>query len=216
MGQLDDVQQQINNEKCVEEAHELAAAARAPREQLPHHLQVAARAGGAIAKVDSEAELAEAECTLAWLWFVLAPVQFSLSTFLFVLLRDQVGTSAVDTPFFFAAFFQLCGYCASSCILIRCCCAARTDAKRLVRALSFLNLALSLIQLVIFATFPFFLTVDAAGSSIEGCALALALCHALGAASFIAHLNLKRLLRYRLSRPAGGSPGEGAWLLQSR
>jgi hypothetical protein len=196
MGQLDDAEQQINNEKCVEEAHELAAAARDA------------------AKAEA-AELAEAECILALLWFILAPVLLSLSIFLFVLLRDQVGTSAVGILFYSAAFFLLCGYCASSCILIRCCCAAQTDAKR---ALSIFNLALSLIQLALLATLPFFsyTKVDAAGSSLAGCALALALCHALGAASFIAHLNLKRLLRYRLSRPAGGSPGEGAWLLQSR
>ena len=208
---MDDVQRRIDSanarraelSKRAEEARALAAAARG-----------AAKAEAELAEAEDElfepAKTALCEWALAALWFFLAPAAFTLSAIFVVITLVSGGSITLIAPVCLLFLLPFCGYCASSCILIRCCCAARTDVKRLVRALSIYNLASSLIQLALFATFS--RVFDRTGF----CALALALCHALGAASFIAQLNLKRLLRCWLSRPAGSSPGEGASLLPSR
>lgn len=212
---MDDVQKRIDNanarraelSKRAEEARALAAAARG-----------AAKAEAELAEAEDElfepAKTAQCEWALAALWFILAPAHFTLSA-IFVIITGSSAAGGAGEATLLASLVVLfllpfVGYCASSCILVRCCCAARADVKRLVRALSIYNLASSLIQLAIFAAFSR-LKFDRTGF----CALPLALCHALGAASFIAQLNLKRLLRCCLSRPAGGSPGEGASLLRS-
>lgn len=212
---MDEIQQRISNanarrdelSKRAEEARALAAAARG-----------AAKAEAELAEAEDELfepkRTAQCEWALAALWFLLAPVHFVLSVvFLVFAFSGGGGDSGVIVLAALCALFALpmCGYCTSSCVVIRCCCAARADVKRVVRALSIYNLASSLLQLAIFAVFS-----GTAFDRTGVCALALAVCHAVGAASFIAHLNLKRLLRLLLSQPAGGpGPGEGSPLLPS-
>ena len=192
--------------KRTEEARALAAAARG-----------AARAEAELAEAEDELfePLTTAWCEwgLAMLWLLLAPAQFTLSAIFVVVTLSFGGKYEVlfiaSVCLLFA--LPLFGYCASSFFVFRCCCAAQRDVKPLVRTLSICNLASSLLQLVIFAVFS--RIFDRTGF----CALALALCHAAGAASFIVQLNVKGLLRLLLSQPArGSSPVEGSPLLPAR